>query len=112
MRRLAVIVGALCALVLCGTAAAGDDFWVGTNGPPGADVIALAANGSEVFAGTQGGGVFRSTDSGDSWARASGRSSAPLPSTPTAISSQARPRAEASTAPWTTATRGRRSTTA
>src|ERR1051325_12154686 len=68
MRRLAVIVGALCALVLCGTAAAGDDFWVGTNGPPGADVIALAANGSEVFAGTQGGGVFRSPDSGDTWA--------------------------------------------
>ena len=70
MRRLAIIVGALCALVLAGAAPAGDNFWVGTNGPQGGDVMALAANGSEVFAGTQGGGVFRSTDSGTTWARA------------------------------------------
>jgi photosystem II stability/assembly factor-like uncharacterized protein len=70
MRRLAVIVGALGALVLAGAAPAGDNFWVGTNGPQGGDVMALAANGSEVFAGTQGGGVFRSTDSGTTWARA------------------------------------------
>src|SRR5438874_119588 len=70
MRRLAIVVLALFALVLPAAARGGDNFWLGTNGPQGGDVIAMAANGSTVFAGTQGGGVFRSTDHGDSWAQA------------------------------------------
>ena len=73
---LAIIVGTVLALVVPGVAAA-DDFWVGTNGPQGGDVIALAANGTEVFAGTQGGGVFRSADSGDTWARSNWGSRTP-----------------------------------
>src|SRR5436190_6391051 len=69
MRRLALIAGALLTLALPGAASAGDNFWVGTNGPQGGDVMALAASETEVFAGTQGGGVFRSADSGDTWVR-------------------------------------------
>jgi hypothetical protein len=62
MGRLATTALALLVLVLPAAAAqGGDNFWVGMNGPQGGDVIALAANGSEVFAGTQGGGVFRGT---------------------------------------------------
>src|SRR4030095_1279130 len=45
-----------------------DNFWAQTNGPQGGDGIALATNPSgHVFVGTQGGGVFRSTDNGESW---------------------------------------------
>src|SRR5215211_2614555 len=47
---------------------AGQNFWAQTNGPQGGDGIALATNASShVFVGTQGGGVFRSTDNGESW---------------------------------------------
>lgn len=46
-----------------------DNFWAQTNGPQGGDGIALATNSSgEVFVGTQGGGIFRSTDNGETWA--------------------------------------------
>jgi ligand-binding sensor domain-containing protein len=46
----------------------GDNFWAQTNGPRGGDVIASATNASgHVFVGTQGGGVFRSTDNGETW---------------------------------------------
>jgi photosystem II stability/assembly factor-like uncharacterized protein len=42
--------------------------WVATNGPGGgAYVGALAVNGIYLFAGTTGGGAFRTTDSGASW---------------------------------------------
>src|SRR5438874_12924391 len=38
-------------------------FWAQTNGPQGGDGIALATSPSgHIFVGTQGGGVFRSTD--------------------------------------------------
>src|SRR5213592_2110592 len=49
---------------------AGDqNFWMQTNGPQGGDGIALARNSiGHVFVGTQGGGVFRSTDDGETWA--------------------------------------------
>ena len=41
-------------------------FWAATNGPQGGDGIAMATNASgHVFVGTQGGGVFRSTNNGD-----------------------------------------------
>src|SRR5262249_35950854 len=43
-------------------------FWEQTNGPQGGDGIALATNaGGDIFVGTQGGGIFRSTDSAETW---------------------------------------------
>src|SRR5258705_14010833 len=48
--------------------ASGQNFWTQTNGPQGADGIALARNSiGHVFVGTQGGGVFRSTDNAETW---------------------------------------------
>src|SRR6266480_7345874 len=47
----------------------GQNFWAQTNGPQGGDGIALATNPSgHVFVGTQGGGIFRSSDNGETWA--------------------------------------------
>src|SRR5437762_3941485 len=47
-------------------------FWAQTNGPQGGDGIALATSPSgHIFVGTQGGGVFRSTDDGGTWMGAS-----------------------------------------
>jgi len=44
------------------------NFWAQTNGPQGGDGIALATNANgDVFVGTQGGGIFRSTDNGETW---------------------------------------------
>lgn len=44
------------------------NFWVQTNGPQGGDGFALATNSSgHVFVGTQGGGVFGSTDNAETW---------------------------------------------
>jgi hypothetical protein len=40
--------------------------WIQTNGPYGGIVNCLAVNGSNVFAGTDGGGVFLSTNNGTS----------------------------------------------
>jgi len=42
--------------------------WVQTNGPYGGYVTALAVSGTNIFAGTLGGGLFLSTDNGASWA--------------------------------------------
>jgi len=41
--------------------------WVQTNGPYGGKVQCLTLNGDNLFAGTWGGGVFRSTDNGANW---------------------------------------------
>ena len=41
--------------------------WVQTNGPNGSNLFCLAVSGTNLFAGTQGGGVFLSTDDGTSW---------------------------------------------
>jgi len=41
--------------------------WVQTNGPEGGFVNCFAVNGTNVFAGSQGGGVFLSTNGGASW---------------------------------------------
>ena len=41
--------------------------WVQTSGPEGGAVPALFLDGSNLFAGTYGGGIFRSTDGGTSW---------------------------------------------
>ena len=44
------------------------DFWEQANGPFGGRVRSLAINaGGDIFAGTEGSGVFRSTDNGDNW---------------------------------------------
>src|SRR5256884_9035056 len=44
------------------------NFWAQTNGPQGGDGIALATNASgHIFVGTQGGGIFRSTDNAETW---------------------------------------------
>ncbi len=45
--------------------------WRQTNGPYGGDVTCLTENGTAIFAGTNGGGIFRSTDNGASWSAAS-----------------------------------------
>ena len=33
--------------------------WIQTNGPYGGDILCFAVNGSNLFAGTDGGGVWR-----------------------------------------------------
>src|SRR6266436_4364546 len=54
--------------VTAGVQQPGQNFWAQTNGPQGGDGIALATNPSgHMFVGTQGGGVFRSTDNGATW---------------------------------------------
>ncbi|MCX6143621.1 MAG: T9SS type A sorting domain-containing protein [Ignavibacteriales bacterium] len=58
----------LCFALLCVHPASAQNFWQQTNGPFGGNVssLAVAPNGS-VFLGSNGGGVFRSTDGGQSW---------------------------------------------
>ena len=46
-------------------------MWAATAGPVGGGTNVLLANGSNVFAGTSSKGVFRSTDGGATWKRAS-----------------------------------------
>ena len=41
--------------------------WQNTNGPNGGIVYCMAVKGDTIFAGTSGGGVFISTDNGESW---------------------------------------------
>ena len=41
--------------------------WVQTNGPNGGSVYCLAVSGTNLFAGTWGGGVFLSTNNGTNW---------------------------------------------
>ncbi len=41
--------------------------WVQTSGPEGTDTYSLAVSGTNLFAGTYKGGVYRSTNSGGSW---------------------------------------------
>ena len=44
------------------------DFWTATGGPYGGTVISvLAVSDDRVFAGTEGGGLYRSADGGDTW---------------------------------------------
>ena len=51
------------------TEVAAQNFWQQTNGPYGGTIEALAIKNSNghFFAGTDGGGIFRSTDSGSNW---------------------------------------------
>jgi len=41
--------------------------WVQTNGPYGGSVACLAISGTNLFAGTESGGVFVSTNNGATW---------------------------------------------
>jgi hypothetical protein len=41
--------------------------WMQTNGPYGAEVTVVVADGSDLFAGTRGAGVFKSSDGGTTW---------------------------------------------
>ena len=45
--------------------------WVPTGYPPGGSVLCFTAQGDNLFAGTYFGGVFRSTDRGETWSDAS-----------------------------------------
>ena len=42
-----------------------ENFWVSTGGPQGGDVLSMVTGPNYVFAGTLGGGAFRSADNGD-----------------------------------------------
>ena len=44
-----------------------DAQWVRTNGPYCSSVLSLAVSGTNLFAGTENGGVFLSTNNGTSW---------------------------------------------
>lgn len=50
-----------------GLAPVGQKFWAQTRGPQGGDGITLATNSNGHLSGTQGGGVFRSTDNAETW---------------------------------------------
>ena len=41
--------------------------WVQTSGPTGGIVQCFAVSGTNIFAGTDGGGVFLSTNNGSNW---------------------------------------------
>ncbi|WP_313559892.1 WD40/YVTN/BNR-like repeat-containing protein [Ruminiclostridium cellobioparum] len=41
--------------------------WVQTNGPYGGYIHCFAIDGGNIYAGTQGGGIFLSADNGTSW---------------------------------------------
>lgn len=41
--------------------------WTQTNGPYGGSITALLVNGTNLFAGTEGGGIFLSTNNGQNW---------------------------------------------
>ena len=41
--------------------------WVQTNGPYGGQVLSFAVGGTNIFTGTNGAGVFRSSDNGTNW---------------------------------------------
>lgn len=67
-------------LLTAAPAQAADTGWVPWSGPTGADAEAwvrtFTDSGSTVYAGTEGSGVFRSTNSGSTWSKFAG----PLPS--------------------------------
>jgi uncharacterized protein (TIGR03437 family) len=49
------------------TVSANELRWMQTSGPPGGDIRAFAVSGTTLFAGTSGGGVYRSSDNGQNW---------------------------------------------
>jgi photosystem II stability/assembly factor-like uncharacterized protein len=55
--------------LMAGAAMAQTNFWAPTSGPEGGDVRTLAINpaNGNIFAGTYGYGIFRSTNNGENW---------------------------------------------
>lgn len=41
--------------------------WIQTTGPGGGNISTILVSGSYIFAGTRGGGIFRSTNNGTNW---------------------------------------------
>jgi photosystem II stability/assembly factor-like uncharacterized protein len=64
MKKLVAVLPFLCVVIFSNHIYAA---WTLTNGPYGGNVTALAKEGNNIYAGTYGGGVFRSTDNGNSW---------------------------------------------
>lgn len=64
IRRNWFLLACLLSLSRAGTA---HSQWVQTNGPYVGRITCLAVSGTDLFAGTGGGGVFRSADNGTSW---------------------------------------------
>ena len=80
------------------SSAASRPFWRPTSGPQGGDVLAMASNiNGYVFAGTLGGGVFRSTDNGITWT-AAGKTAGAAPT----IASNGRATAASAATTWST----------
>jgi hypothetical protein len=69
-RRLGLLL-ALCGLAAPALASAGVDVWT-RHGPEGGHVRALAVTPSAVYAATDAGGLFKSTDGGATWSPANG----------------------------------------
>lgn len=59
--------------IFCSPGYGQSDFWKQTNGPFGGRVNVLSINNQgHVFAGTEGGALFRSSDAGNNWSRLNG----------------------------------------
>ena len=54
-------------LALALAASVSNAQWIQTNGPYGGTIHCFAVSGTNLFAGTDGGGVFLSTNNGTSW---------------------------------------------
>jgi hypothetical protein len=66
MRSLVYSIALIFCFVVCGPGISNAQ-WVETYGPYGGTVLSLAVSGTNLFAGTNGQGVFLSTDDGTSW---------------------------------------------
>jgi photosystem II stability/assembly factor-like uncharacterized protein len=71
-QRALVVLLCLLSLSLISIRPAAASDWEQTQGPQGGTITAFASNGSSLYAGTWGAGVYRSTDSGSSWTPVSG----------------------------------------
>ena len=64
-----IAVATLCTVLAPQVRADVNGGWIQTNGPYGGEILAIhEAPKGVLFAGTSGGGIFRSTDHGDTWA--------------------------------------------
>jgi hypothetical protein len=63
IKLLYVVVFATASLSICAEAQ-----WIQSDGPYGGQILSLAFSGTNIFAGTAFGGVYLSTNSGQSWA--------------------------------------------
>ena len=54
-------------LLIFGTLNLTQAQWQQTNVPTTDDILSIGVNGTDIFAGTNGGGVYLSSDNGSSW---------------------------------------------